>query len=148
MGQGVTSSDGRSALPNPQVRELLAAAARALLAASAQPRACERFAGAHLAALRTAAALLAAEARPARRRGGLRSAWSLLAEVAPDLAEWAGYFQAGAATRSAAEAGLVDAVTDRDADDLVRGVEAFMALVARRVGLPVPVGIAQLVLAG
>lgn len=134
--------------PNSQVRELLAAAARALLDAAAEPRAGERFAAAHLAALRTAAALLAAQARPGGRRGGLRSAWSLLAEVAPDLAEWAGYFQAGSAKRAAAAAGVAGAVTDREADDLVRGVEAFLALVARRVGLPVPASVDQLVLAG
>ena len=132
-----------------QVRELLAGAARALLDAAAEPVPADRFARAHLAALRTTAALLAARARPARRRGpGLRSAWSLLAEVAPELADWAAYFQAGATKRAAAEAGLVDAVAEREADDLVRGVEGFLALVAADLGLPAPVLGDQLVLAG
>ena len=48
----------------PQVRDLLAGAARSLLDAAAEPRASDRFARAHLAALRTTAALLAARARP------------------------------------------------------------------------------------
>ena len=133
-----------------QVRDLLAAAARALLDAAAEPRAGERYARAHLAALRTAAALLAARARPAGRRGGpsLRSAWSLLVEVAPELSEWAAYFAAGAGKRVAAEAGLAGAVSEREADDLVRDVEAFLALVAGTLGVPVPVVGHQLVLAG
>ncbi len=133
----------------PQVRDLLAGAARSLLDAAAEPRASDRFARAHLAALRTTAALLAARAQPARRRGArLRSAWSLLAEVAPDLGEWAAYFESGATKRTAAEAGLIDAVSGREADDLVRGVEAFLALVAGRLGVPTPVLGQQLVLAG
>lgn len=126
-----------------QVRELMAGAARALLEASVEARAEDRYARAHLAALRTTAALLATQARPTgrpagRRGGALRSAWSLLAEVAPELGEWAAYFAAGAAKRGAAEAGVLGAVTDREADDLVRGVEAFLALVAGRLGLPSP----------
>jgi hypothetical protein len=136
-------------LPPAQVRELVAAAARTLLDAVAQPLPADRFARAHLAALRTTAALLAARARPVRRRGpGLRSAWSLLAEVAPELSDWAAYFAAGAGKRAAAEAGLADAVAAREADDLVRGVEGFLALVASELGLPAPVVGDQLVLAG
>src|SRR4051794_38054342 len=68
-----------------------------------------RYAHAHVAALRATAALLASRARPARaaRRGRpvQRNAWVLLAEVAPELAEWAAFFAAGAAKRAAAEAG-------------------------------------------
>ena len=67
----------------------------------------ERYASAHLAALRAAAAVLAARARPGERAGAVpRSAWVLLPEVAPELAEWAAFFAAGAGKRAAAEAGL------------------------------------------
>jgi hypothetical protein len=119
-------------------RDLLAGAARELLAAGAAEEAGSRFAHAHLAALRAAAAVLAARAAAAPRspRGSrLRSAWVLLAEVAPELGEWAAFFAAGAAKRAAAEAGVHGVVTDREADDLVREAETFLALVARTLGV-------------
>jgi hypothetical protein len=58
----------------------------------------------------------------------------LLGQVAPELGEWATFFAAGAAKRAAAEAGLSHAVTDREADDLVRDVRAFLAVVENAVG--------------
>ena len=64
------------------------------------------------------------------------------------MSEWAAFFAAGAGKRAAAEAGLVDVVTDREADDLVRDVETFLMLVAHCLGLPIPVVGHQLVLAG
>lgn len=96
-----------------------------------------RYAHAHVAALRAAAALLAARARPApsRRRSVQRNAWVLLAEVAPELAEWAAFFAAGAAKRAAAEAGSRRAVTEREADDLVRDADRFLGLVEEALGL-------------
>jgi hypothetical protein len=89
----------------------------------------ERYATAHLGALRGAAAVLAARTRPEGGRGRPRSAWVLLTEVAPELGEWATFFAAGAAKRAAAEAGLSSAVTEREADDLVRDVGAFLRVV-------------------
>ncbi|MDX6325332.1 MAG: hypothetical protein QOK15_1686 [Nocardioidaceae bacterium] len=100
-----------------------------------------RYAHAHVAALRATAALLAARARPATTRSGRRgrpvqrNAWVLLAEVAPEFAEWAAFFAAGAAKRSAAEAGSRRAVTEREADDLVRDADRFLALVEESLGL-------------
>jgi hypothetical protein len=128
---------GAQSAPPAHSRDLLAGAARELLAAGAADEAGSRFAHAHLAALRAAAAVLAARAAAAPRssRGSrLRSAWVLLAEVAPELGEWAAFFAAGAAKRAAAEAGVRGVVTDREADDLVREAEAFLALVARTLG--------------
>jgi len=117
----------------PASLDLLTQACRALAEASAAARPADRFALAHLAALRTAAAVLASRARPAGRR--LRSAWDLLAQVAPELQEWAAFFAAGAAKRAAAQAGLDRAVTAREADDLVRDASAFLALVEGLLGL-------------
>ena len=102
-----------------------------------------RYACAHVAALCAAAALLAARARPAPRGRRQKNAWVLLAEVAPELTEWASFFAAGAGKRAAAEAGLSRAVTEREADDLVRDVGAFLAVVetclsASYGGLPAP----------
>lgn len=90
-----------------------------------------RFAAAHLAALRAAAAVLAARARPEpHRRNRITSVWTLLSAVAPELAEWAEFFAAGASKRAAAEAGIRRAVTSREADDLVRTAGEFVELVA------------------
>ena len=95
-----------------------------------------RYACAHVAALRAAAALLAARAHPAPTRGRRqKNAWVLLAEVAPELAEWAGFFAAGAGKRAAAEAGSRRAVTEREADDLVRDADRFLAVVEQSLGL-------------
>ncbi len=117
-------------------RDLLAGAARELVAAGAADESESRYAHAHLAALRAAAAVLAARARPRSKRGSrVRSAWVLLAEVAPEFAEWATFFAAGATKRAAAEAGFRGVVSPREADDLVREVESFLELVARRLGV-------------
>lgn len=98
-----------------------------------------RYACAHVAALQAAAALLAARARPApargRGRGVQKNAWVLLAEVAPEMTEWARFFAAGAGKRAAAEAGSTRAVTDREADDLVRDADRFLAVVEGALGL-------------
>ena len=61
-----------------------------------------RYACAHVAALCAAAALLAARARPAPRGRRQKNAWVLLAEVAPELSEWASFFAAGAGRARAA----------------------------------------------
>ncbi|HWB66746.1 MAG TPA: SAV_6107 family HEPN domain-containing protein [Mycobacteriales bacterium] len=100
----------------------------------------ERYAAAHLAALRAAAAVLAAQARPdaehPMRRGRPTSVWTLLDRIAPELGEWAAYFAAGADRRIAAQAGLRGAVTARQADDLMRDAGLFVDLVAARLGMP------------
>jgi hypothetical protein len=121
--------------------DLLGQARHGLSEAAALSRAAERYATAHLAALRTAAAVLAARTHPeptraSRRRSGPRNAWTLLAEVAPELTEWAAFFAAGAGKRAAAEAGAAGAVSDREADDLLRDVETFLALAATTLGVP------------
>lgn len=96
-----------------------------------------RYACAHVAALRATAALLAARATPAPgpRRGRQKNAWVLLAEVAPELSEWAAFFSAGAAKRAAAESGSLRAVTEREADDLVRDADRFLGLVEESLGM-------------
>jgi hypothetical protein len=103
----------------------------------------ERYACAHVAALRAAAALLAARARPAPARGRRqKNAWVLLADVAPELGEWASFFAAGAAKRAAAESGSTRAVSEREADDLVRDADRFLAVIEQALGLTphVPLG--------
>ncbi|MGL5811158.1 MAG: SAV_6107 family HEPN domain-containing protein [Nocardioides sp.] len=96
-----------------------------------------RYACAHVAALRAAAAFLAARTRPVvnARRNRQKNAWALLAEVAPELAEWAAFFAGGAAKRAAAEAGSARAVGEREADDLVRQADDFLGLIEESLGL-------------
>ncbi|MBA2414876.1 MAG: hypothetical protein H0V64_03090 [Geodermatophilaceae bacterium] len=127
---------------SPSALVLLGQAQVGLAEAAQLPSSGERYAGAHLAALRATAAVLAARANPdthagsgSRRRRRLRSAWDLLCEVAPEMGEWAAFFAAGAPKRAAAEAGVTRAVTAREADDLVRDVETFLAVVATTVGV-------------
>lgn len=120
----------------------LARSAESLAEAMAARDVPTRYACAHVAALRAAAALLAARARPQPTRGKRqKNAWVLLAEVAPEMAEWATFFSAGAAKRAAAEAGSRRAVTEREADDLVRDADRFLAVVEQALGLvPHPAG--------
>jgi hypothetical protein len=96
-----------------------------------------RYACAHVAALRATAALLAARATPATPRRGRqqKNAWVLLAEVAPEFSEWAAFFAAGATKRAAAESGSRRAVTEREADDLVRDADRFLGLVEESLGM-------------
>jgi SAV_6107-like HEPN len=123
------------ALPASAIR-LLIAARSALADAAEAADSGERYAAAHLAALRTAAVVLADRTRPADPRVRRpTSAWTLLIAVAPELGEWAAYFAAGAAKRAAAEAGIRSAVTAREADDLVRDSEIFLQLVETTLGV-------------
>jgi hypothetical protein len=112
-------------------------AAQSLREAITTTEVTQRYVHAHVAALRASAALLAARARPAvtRRSRAQKNAWVLLAEVAPELSEWAAFFSAGAAKRAAAEAGSAHAVSEREADDLVRDADRFLGLVEQSLGL-------------
>jgi SAV_6107-like HEPN len=123
-------------LPHRSPSELLAISRGGLAEAARTSADGLRYATAHLAALRAAAAVLAARARPEPgRRNRLTSVWALLAVVAPELEEWAAFFAAGASKRAAAEAGIPRAVTTREADDLTRAAEQFVAVVAASLGV-------------
>ena len=118
----------------PAALDLLAQARAGLDEAAVLETPNERYAAAHLAALRTAAAVLAARGRPERtprRRARIRSAWEVLPEIAPELDEWSALFASGAERRARAEAGIRGAAGHRDADDLIRDVAMFVRLVER-----------------
>ncbi|MFD9716961.1 SAV_6107 family HEPN domain-containing protein [Streptomyces sp. NPDC059076] len=136
----------RRATAPPAALDLLAQARTGLDEAATLDVPNERYARAHLAALRTAAAVLAARGHPdgspagppasgsASRRGrraGIRTAWELLPETAPELAEWSTLFASGAARRARAEAGIAGAASSRDADGLLRDAALFLRLVER-----------------
>ena len=122
----------------PAALDLLAQAHRGLKEARELDGPLERYAAAHLAALRASAAVLAVRGRPEqspRRRKRIRTAWEVLPEVAPELAEWAVYYADGAGKRAAAEAGISSAANARDADDLIRNTALFLRLVQRLLAL-------------
>ena len=136
---------GRPAPVPVAARELLTAAEQCCAQALVAPDPPAKYAAAHLAALRAAAAMLAARARPISGRGRIRSAWVLLTVVAPEFGEWAAFFAAGASRRAAAEAGLADDITTREADDLLREAHNFVTIIGTELGVPtrpllVPVG--------
>lgn len=115
--------------------ELVDRAHDSLLEALTASTAGERYVAAHLAALRGAAAVLAVRGRPTRR-GRPRSVWEVLPSVAPEMGEWAAFFDAGAPRRAAVEAGREDVVGIREADDLLRDAETFLRIVETVMGLP------------
>ncbi len=125
----------------PAALDLLAQAHSGLAEAAALSSPNERYATAHLAALRTAAAVLAVRARPdtdKRGRKRIRSAWELLPEVAPELTDWSALFASGAPRRARAEAGISGAASERDADDLLRAASMFARIVERLLTLQPP----------
>ena len=135
----------------PAALDLLAQANRGLAEARTLEGPLERYATAHLAALRASAAVLAVRGRPEenpRKRKRIRSAWEVLPEVAPELAEWSVYYEAGAGKRAAAEAGITSAASAREADDLIRNTALYLRMVQRLLALepahrPVPQAAAQ-----
>ncbi|KQX63747.1 SAV_6107 family HEPN domain-containing protein [Angustibacter sp. Root456] len=125
--------------------DLIDRARDSLVVALGASSAGERYVAAHLAALRAAAAVLSVRGRP-HRHSRPRSVWEVLPTVAPELGEWAAFFDAGASRRAAIEAGRDDVVSSREADDLVRDGETFLSLVEELLGLPrhlvLPAGVA------
>lgn len=116
-----------------------------LLAACQAHDVAERYLQAQLGALRAGAALVAARSGPAHRLDGQPQRrgvtgrpgdlWSLLAEVAPELGEWAEFFAHSTARREHIAKGSA-MVSTREADDLLRQAETFADLVATMLGLP------------
>ncbi|MEV4948322.1 SAV_6107 family HEPN domain-containing protein [Streptomyces sp. NPDC053755] len=128
----------RRATAPPAALDLLAKAHAGLDEATASAEPNERYATAHLAALRTAAAVLAARGRPEadpRGRRRIRSTWEVLPEIAPELTEWSALFASGAERRARAEAGIAGAASRREADDLIRDAAMFLRLVERLLAL-------------
>ena len=76
--------------------------------------------------------------RPAGRRPGAgrrRTPGCCSPRSPPSSASGPTFFAAGAAKRAAAEAGSTRAVTEREADDLVRDADRFLAVVEQALGL-------------
>ena len=118
-------------LPRRSWPQLLRLARTGLVEAAEEANRAQRFATAHVAALRAASAVIVAYSHPAvgRRRGRPPTVWELLPAVAPELASWASRFGSVAAKKSAAQAGISHVVSVEEADELLRDAERFVALV-------------------
>lgn len=126
---GVSGPDRWHGTGSDQLRMDLHRARAALVEAELSDPPADRFAAAHLAALRMAAIVLSVRARSTRP--GPRNAWVVLSEAAPEFAEWAAFFAATQPKRKAIEQGARYAVSTREADDLVRDAGSFLLLVER-----------------
>ena len=95
----------------------------------------------HVGLLRGQDPALADEVGPLRRRRNKMSVGTAFHERTAPLnrkmvwREWAGYFALGAGKRAAAEAGIPRVVTPREADDLLRAAEQFVAVVESALGV-------------
>ncbi|QQS03016.1 MAG: hypothetical protein IPK37_18950 [Austwickia sp.] len=118
--------------------DLLDRAQATLLAACRATTSADRYVAAHLGALRCAAALLAAHPQAGLRGGPVRTVWSHLGRIAPELGEWADYFALIGARRAQVEGGATP--TRREADDVLRSAETFATLVRGALGLPTETG--------
>lgn len=118
------------AQPKRRPAELLATARAGLEDAVDAKADSERYAAAHNAALRAATAVLAARPVPERRQrqAPTTSVWALLPLVAPELADWAGFFGDSAQRRAEAEAGT-RVVSAGDAERMVAAVGTFIDVV-------------------
>jgi HEPN superfamily protein len=115
--------------------DLLDRARHSLLEACQSQEVTRRYDQAQLGALRAAAAVVATRttsSRPATGQSGPRSLWELLPTVAPELSEWAGFFEVVGARRHHGHSA-------READDVLRQSELFLDLVCHTLGLPVTV---------
>jgi HEPN superfamily protein len=110
--------------------DLLDRSRHSLLEACHSQEVTQRYLQAQLGALRAAAALVAARTSP-NGQSGPRSLWELLPAVAPELSEWAGFFELVATRHRHGQPSA------READDLLRQSEIFLDLVCRSLGLPV-----------
>jgi hypothetical protein len=124
-GRGATARTGAATGAG-----LLDAARQALLLAPARRDPVARYRQAHRAAVTGAVAAAGVLARPTSTRAPQRAVWSLLAEHAPELTEWAWFLASAAPARSGPGPGALR-VGERDADDLVRQVAQFLDLLER-----------------
>ncbi len=113
--------------PADPASELIASATDALRRAEWAPSAALRYELAYLSVLRSGAAVLAVRARPRSLRTKPRGLWGLLAAAAPEMAEWAEFFAQCGSWSTALQEGRAT-VSARQADDLVREAEVFLAV--------------------
>lgn len=111
--------------------DLSFARAQALIVeAEALARPADRYLAAYQAAEQTALTLVSGLPGV----GSPQTLWARLARIAPDLAEWAGFFIAIRPRALAVQAGATALISERDADDLAREAHRFLGLVSAWLG--------------
>jgi hypothetical protein len=90
----------------------------------------QRYAAAYRATLKVAAEIIGV-CRPQLDSTRPRNVWDLVSQLAPELAEWAGFFAAVQDRAHAVAADQRPIVSEREADDLLRDASAFTDQVAR-----------------
>lgn len=120
--------------------DLLSCAGESLAAAHMADSVPDRSTGTRLAVLRAAAAVLCVRGRTAGGAGPV-DVWRLLPQVAPELTEWADFFETVLPEGGTHPGhGAAGPMTVREVDDLLRQGEDFVRIVAGLLGLPpVPV---------
>jgi hypothetical protein len=85
------------------------------------------YIAAHLAAVRAAGAVISARLSPeqASRMRRPDSIWELLPRVAPELADWAAFFEEGKLRRTRAEHGQRAAVNAQQAEEMLAQARQF-----------------------
>lgn len=115
---------------------LIERAHESLFLGYAAESATSRHRAAHLSALRAAAAVVAARDRRRRQEQlGPVSLWDLLTRLTPELSEWALHFALVTRRLSLVESGRLR-VSVREADDLLRDAETFLARAETVIGIP------------
>lgn len=88
-----------------------------------------RYIAAHLAAVRAAGAVISARLSPEKARMRRPSSmWELLPRVAPELADWAAFFDAGTPRRAQCERGQRNAVNAQQAEEMLTQARQFATL--------------------
>ena len=90
----------------------------------------QRYAAAYRATLKVAAEVIGV-CRPQLDSTRPRNVWDLVSQLAPELAEWAGFFAAVQDRALAVAADQRSIVSEREADDLLRDAGAFTDQVTR-----------------
>lgn len=107
------------------VTDQLTRARATMLSAELEDRPDRRFLLAHQSAGQVAAVVLMV-LRPVNEHSWSgRNVWELVAEIAPELAEWSGFFLAMQGKCDVLAAGASNLVGCREADDLVRDARTF-----------------------
>jgi len=109
--------------------DLLRGSEASLVEAGHAAHVAQRYAGAHLAA--AVLAVRGPRLAGSRGSGGPRNLWELLPAVAPELHEWADFFALSSARRARPD----EAISSREADDLVRSAQEFHDRVRVLLGL-------------
>ena len=94
----------------------------------------QRYAAAYRATLKVAAEVIGI-CRPQLDSTRPRNVWDLVSQLAPELAEWARHFALVTRRLPLVDTGRVR-VSVREADDLLRDAEAFLARAELVVGMP------------